>query len=579
MPEKSIPALSFPSLLTSSHSAPWDLQIYLYRGAASVSRTKVRAEIERGSFGAPLTERLPFLVKAHEIIKSKLERGGGGAAVTVISQLLSFSLFVAWADLQPLTLTLSTARSVYLAWVESLLHRVRISKDLTHKTAYAYANRVADLIALSLDYAGRTPGPLLLRETRLRYPTRTKRVLGPQADKQRLDSAFAFGHLLTDICKGLTEESVRGPVPVSIPYGDGKATLMVKGRRLHDDPNTIASLRQREMALQSRAPLQPAESAIEKRPGLINLRIEAELLIFIAQTGMNLTQAFKLERADYRWQTDGEELIVFRVYKGRRRGEALFRCFKTYRNHLLGYLQWLDAMGLRDLDGRLFPFIYHGGKFPAKHRIQRFQAIGKLCKQARITPLSPLALRRTRINWLLRCSRDPDLSAEMASHTKETLLRIYESPHLQSAAVEIGRFHVQTDPTLTPPGPGLCAGAGHSPEALHDVAPDAPEPDCISPEGCLFCVYHRDVMNADYCWKLASHARLKVLEMTLHKPSKAQSNHPAGIVVDRINAKLTAIADSNEVRAQWVSEARDAVREGRHHPLWEGHIALLEALV
>ncbi len=30
-----------------------------------------------------------------------------------------------------------------------------------------------------------------------------------------------------------------------------------------------------------------------------------------------------------------------------------------------------------------------------------------------------------------------------------------------------------------------------------------------------FCSKHRDVMSADYCWKLASHAKMKTLEISL----------------------------------------------------------------
>lgn len=235
-------------------------------------------------------------------------------------------------------------------------------------------------------------------------------------------------------------------------------------------------------------------------------------------------------------------------------------------------------LGLSKVDERLFPFLYHRGRVPAKHRFPQFDATRSLCKHAGITHIRQRALRNTRVNWLLRRSRDLDLTANMAAHTKETLIRVYEAPHLQSAASEIGHFHATTDPTLAPPGPGLCAGAARKPEALPFTSTEAPEPDCISPDGCLFCVHHRDVMNAEYCWKLASHARLKVLEAALHKPPRDHPAHPAIAVIDRIDAKLNVIADGSEVRAQWVADARDAIREGRHHPHWDSRILLLEAL-
>lgn len=64
---------------------------------------------------------------------------------------------------------------------------------------------------------------------------------------------------------------------------------------------------------------QPLESGVsifdtEKRNSILNFRIEAELLIFIAQTGMNLAQAVGLKRESYRWKSDGDDVEVFRVY-------------------------------------------------------------------------------------------------------------------------------------------------------------------------------------------------------------------------------------------------------------------------
>ena len=85
-------------------------------------------------------------------------------------------------------------------------------------------------------------------------------------------------------------------------------------------------------------------------------------------------------------------------------------------------------------------------------------------------------------------------------------------------------------------------------------------------------------MNADYCWKLASHARLKSLEALLFKPPKAQPRLPAHAVIDRIHAKLSAIAEGSAIRAIWTQDAKDAIRAGKFHPFWDGHIQLLETL-
>jgi hypothetical protein len=69
-----------------------------------------------------------------------------------------------------------------------------------------------------------------------------------------------------------------------------------------------------------------AEHSLRTRFPLVNIRIEAELLVFIAQTGMNLSQAHNLRRTQYSYKStiDGYEV---RDYKERRQGEVLFEIF------------------------------------------------------------------------------------------------------------------------------------------------------------------------------------------------------------------------------------------------------------
>ena len=130
--------------------------------------------------------------------------------------------------------------------------------------------------------------------------------------------------------------------------------------------------------------------------------------------------------------------------------------------------------------------------------------------------IGPQKLRKTRVNWLLKRSRNLDLTAGQMAHDKGVLLRDYEMLHYQSVAAEIIEFHSATDPTFLPPGPGLCVDESHEPEPITRLPNEAPKPDCISPEGCLFCTKHRDIMSSDYCWKLASHLHIKSLETVLY---------------------------------------------------------------
>jgi len=265
------------------------------------------------------------------------------------------------------------------------------------------------------------------------------------------------------------------------------------------------------------------------------------------------------------------------VYKGRRSGDAIFRCYKAYKDHFQRYLTWLDKTGLSEIDGRLFPQ-QSRSMITVKGQKVRFYTTKTLFEKVEIPFINPQEIRKTRVNWLLRRSHNLELTADQMAHDKEVLLRDYEKPHHQSASAEIIQFHKATDPVIASPGPGNCVDGSHNPTPISGIAHEAPKPDCISPEGCLFCTKHRDVMSADYCWKLASHARIKRLETDLYKSPQKGAEHPAYRVIERITAKLDAISAGSAVRATWVQDAIDAVRSGRYHPHWDGHIKLLEAI-
>lgn len=580
MTELRIPDLSFPNIPVGSHGAPLDLRLFLYPGAAAIERRKVGPMVDRGELGKPVLERLPLLTKIHDVLQAKLVGGGTGAAATVASDIGNISRFVSWIDRNNYVLTVDGLLTVFDAWVESLIRSYQIEKTISQQAAYLYAARMADVVGRVCDVQGARAGRTILKRTRMRNPYVNARGVTRKSDKQSLDSAFKYGSFLADLCKSLTSDVVAGPLPIRIEPRIAKP-VFIRGylKQTEEVPKAFAG-KSRQRAKRLRSPLSDKASAIEERPSVLNIRIEAELAVFVAQTGMNLTQAARLHHERYRWQTDGDEVRAFRVYKGRRSGEVIFRCFKIYREHLQRYLTWLDEIGLSSIDERLFPFIIHKRVIPSGTRIPGFGAIKMLCSEAGVTYVSPRSLRKTRVNWLIRRTKDSTLTAAMAAHTEETLLRQYEEPHFQAVVVEITRFHLRSDPAFTPSsGDGLCARSTGAPLWADGSPEEAPSPDCISPEGCLFCAYHRDVMSKEYCWKLASHSRLKILELSLYRPSVSASNHPATAVVDRIEAKLISIAGNSRVHEGWVKDARDAIRSEHYHPTWSEQIQLLESLL
>ncbi|VBT21828.1 Uncharacterised protein [Burkholderia pseudomallei] len=293
--------------------------------------------------------------------------------------------------------------------------------------------------------------------------------------------------------------------------------------------------------------------------------------MFIGQTGMNLAQAHTLKLRHFSYSSDIDGYKV-RDYKHRRGGEVLFEIFSEYRSHFERYLQWRRT--LFPNSEQLFPIIREGAH---ESCAPRFDLIIGVCKQAGVPWTPPSMLRGTRVNWLLRRSGDPDLTAEVVQHYKQTLLEVYEHPSQQRAIGEITRFWQVNDPTLASAAraravaPGECDG---KPVASPAKPETAPSPDCMRPSGCLWCEHHRDIDSLDYVWSMACFRHLKVLEVSKHCfPSTAEKQlHPAQHAIDKLSEKLTWFKNSNATRRSWVEEALARVEEGNYHGEWARYI-------
>jgi hypothetical protein len=558
---------TFPELEYGTHETPYDLATMLYVGGSAARRDQFSALVAKGILGRPVVSRLPLIHKIHDDITSDIARGLSRESIAGL--LSAFRYFFLWCDEENIEITLASALDNYLAWCEHLLHRVRIVKNLKNKSAYGYAKRIDPTLSRILNIERG-----LFRRSRLTPPSAP---INKKSAKANLEKSFEFGHFLLDICNCLTLKTIRGQLPIKILLRNG-LTLVESGRMKPDSKvkslKAGAIISEKKLAIQRRAPLPENVSTI-KRSNLINLRIESELLIFMSQTGMNLAQAFRCKREKFRYQTEKNDTIVYRTYKGRREGEALFKIYKEYTELLNRYLEWLDSI-FAPSEERLFPFVYDA-RVPRPSSAPALQNIKHRCERLNIPHLNSRDLRNLRANWLLRKSADPDLTAEMSQHTKEILFKHYTKPQHQIAAAEIARFHSLTDPSITPPAPGLCVGNSKPPIPLKDTVIDAPKPDCGNAAGCFFCIYHRDIDCFDYIWSLISYRHCKRLELDYYiSKLKENTKPPSVILIDRITLKLNEIENSSAIRASWVQEARDRIREGHYHPAFDGVILIME---
>ncbi|MBA6100596.1 MULTISPECIES: site-specific integrase [Pseudomonas] len=558
--------LTFPALPYGTHEAKFDLASLLYIGASKAPADKVMKLIEAGHFGLPDAKRFPLVQALHDELSAQIVRGV--QQVTVKTRIRTLRTFFSWCDQNTSQATIEQVAASYQSWVEHLIQRVRVNRDLKNMTAYRQAKTIDNLLKPCLRL---TVG--LLTTTRLRVSSKKNRALGTEADKQNLEELFRFGSLLMDLSNNLTVEAMTGPLPLLIKLKSGDVLTEQPGLLNIKIEDSCQATSEKNRFLERRAAI-PPHLVFEKRKSLVNLRIEVEILIFISQTGMNLSQAARLKVGSFRYKTDGDDVVVYRVYKGRLGGEAEFVIFKEYVPLFKRYLEWVKILGVAD-DDRLFPFVY-SNKIPVEGSFPTFQGIISRCRTLGIKHFRPMALRKSRINWLLRKSRSPDLVAEMAQHTKETLLHIYEEPHHQAAAVEISRFYRMTDPAVASVGPGMCIAPVH-PIMSGTLLDGAYKPDCSTPAGCLFCEYQRDVDSEDYVWSLATYKYLKALELDRSVPSKeTKKDHPITTLINRIDTKLNHFSKSGEPRTSWVLESENRMREGRFHRNYEGLIQLME---
>lgn len=568
----SLPDLTFQGINYGPRETPLNLSQLLYRGGASTDIRKFSSAVSNGNLGLPLLERLPLLIKIHDIIQGTL--ASGGSRFTTKASIQAMREFYTWADKTGRSPTLNSVEEIFIDWTDQLLSRQRSKRDLKTATIAGKATTVSLLLdqALELKIG-------LYRNTRIPKRYNKKKVLGTQADKVKLSDSFTFGSALLDISNALTTEVIRGSLPVEIHIRTGQVLEEWSGLTPADKVKYLTpgygNSNGRKRVKEARDRWEK-DSSWRTRYPLINLRIQAEMLIFISQTGMNLAQANKLKAGKCSFQSYLNGYQVRRIYKGRRHGEIEFEIFSEYRSIFERYLKWRNDIFPDDDEGLLFPDSSPQQRSP--DIAPNFYAIQKRCKELGIRYIPPRELRKTRINWLIRRSGDPILTAEMAQHTQETLLRIYDQPHHQSAVSEISRFHAISDATYEPPGPGVCIKPTPTPEK--NPPSKAPRPNCSSPAGCLFCDHHRDIDDADHVWSLASYRYYKSLELMWSRPSnKSENDNPALLTIDRLTEKLKNFELSSAVRALWVSEAINRVEEGTFHPKWDGFIRLIEVRV
>lgn len=577
MKKKRLPDFDFHNVAYGKLETHWSLLPLLYSGGAGENARLVAEKINAGAFGKPILKRLSAIRCIYDFICGELE--AGRSKHTVIKSIRELRQLYSWGDRNDRPLTQKSLEADFLEWANHLRHRSEVAHEIKSNTAYSALKIVSRLIANSFDSSGGdkpvSSSSNLIASTGMSRTKRSRKALNAEEEQTLIANLFSFGEYLLDLSTALTTAAIRSEDPIEVTFRSGKSMKIRTAPRSKSraawNQGTITS--DCEPDANGIRRLRPA--CDQNRYPLVNLRISAELLIFIAQTGMNLSQAAKLRAAgfSYRSHTDGYE--VHRVYKNRRSGEVAFSIYREYRPIFENYLAWrrqLFPSSQSDND-YLFPF------WQSPRRVSLappyFTSIKRRCSTLGIRYFGPQALRLLRTNWLLKNSHDTALVAELAQHSERTLTETYERPSLRTVSLEVSQFHATWEPVLLAPAPGVCAHP--VPKLLASTPSDAPRPDCISPAGCLFCTHHRDIESADHVWSLASYRHLKSLELAAYGDShQAGKPNPAATAISFISRKLEEFRKIDPSQSSWVDEALSRVAEEDFHPRWEGFIRLME---
>lgn len=560
-----LPCLKFPLLKQGRSATPWDISSFLYMGGANTDRKLAAKLADRSELGQYQPSRLDLVEALHDEITAGLV--GGARHATVVRQLISLRVFFKWLDACDRPGSVESAERDFLDWAEALFLQQTTHERVKQISLYSEVSTVGGIFERVLGLKSS-----LLHRTRIRKPKNFEAGPSAKSDREEINETFRFGRLLLDICEGLSLEKIRGELPLMIKLTGGAELeewsglvnpSKVKALECPNSPRYKSTMRKRDAW--------SADTSMRTRRPLVNLRIQAELLIFIAQTGMNLAQAYQLSAGHFSYRSHYDGYQIRRVYKDRRKGDVEFEIFSSYREYFERYLEWRSAFFPCDSSSRLFPL--ESPHQRSENIAPEFGAIEKRCARVGIEYIGPRMLRKSRQNWLLRRSDDVELTAQMGQHTASTLLKYYIRPNHQLAMKEVSQFHSLNDPTISPPGPGMCVQQDPSPMPM--ISDHAPEPDCANPSGCLFCMHHRDLDSFDYVWSLASYRHLKIIELSMTSTVPLQANSIIRSVVSRLTAKIEAIARTHE-RAAWIQEAQERIWESNFHPKWDGFIQLME---
>ncbi|EIK45902.1 hypothetical protein O59_001541 [Cellvibrio sp. BR] len=535
-----------------------DLSRWLIKGGAATESRWFYRDATAEAWHGIIKDRLPFVEAIKDLLNLEITRGTSHASIYTYYHIIN--KFIKWIDVNDIQLSVEdkALETVFLAYDEYNYSQAYVKKDIKGITAY---KNVLDLSQYISDILERPPHLLLKYQSKTikSYKAPRKTLISRAAEKQSLGDARILGHYCVDISNAITVESIHGQLPIALdilkPDGSRHSIRMPSGLTgLLNHQNNVISRKAVTLC-------KPTTTIDMFRGSLIRIRLLAEIVIFVYQTGMSMSQATQIERKGFTYKLQGNNDWLVTCYKGRKKGPVKFTIYKEYRERFKNLIKFVDFFYPED--SKLFPVLYKStNNGSVNYGVLKAQA-----KQDGIPWIPPRVTRNTRANFLDRMSGDPNLSAEMSQHTREVFKQAYERPSQQRAMTALTKFWNKKPVSL------INSGCNAQPESTHDRPSGVINPNCINESGCLWCKSHRDIDSEDYVWSLTTFRYLKIIEAA--QPVKRAI--PADLVIKRLSEKLDAFRERNTRSQQWVIESLIRIEEGVYHPTWKNIIQFWES--
>ena len=542
-----------------------DLSRWLVPGGAATKSNDFFNSLTEETFENLCDQRAKFIKEVYENAIA-FDSAKGARPMTTRASISRFNGFVRWIDNQGSKLSCNSKvlEQHFRAYDQWWYERAWIAKTVAYETAYNTVNEVARILTLTFEL----PEYLSFRNKSKvvkKYKHPRKVSVSPKGEKQHLGNSKRLGQYCVELADAITIEAVYGCLPIRSEVtseNENSAFLTAIPSGLvsmlnHKTPRT------RALAKGLCRPVQQDVELNSYRAGIVKLRLIAEFLIFIFQTGMNVSQVLELKRRYFKYKLKGDFEWSVSTHKPRRQGGVEFTIYKSYKPWFKRYLEFIDHFFPND--ERLFPL---GNQKMSDQGAIKYETFKNQLGQDSIPWIPPSIIRNTRINFIDRISSDPNVSTEMAQHARETFKERYQLPSQQRSLTAITDFWKNEPMSL------LNSGCNGKPEVIDSKTDVAVAPDCMHESGCLFCKNHRDINSFDYVWGLITFRWLKIVELQLL--DKVTADNPANLVVAKLTDKIKAYEELGLESRGWVIESLERIEEGDYHPNWNNILRFWE---